>query len=184
MLSSLCDYMNMLHNFPSGPEPPQTLYALIEAPAKGKNKYEYDFKREVFMLEKVIHSPFTYPVDFGFIPSTWYDDSAPLDVMLLVFEPTFPGCLVRCRPIGLLRIKHAGGLDDKVLAVPLEEPRLKDVNDISDVPIHTKKEIAHFFVEYRKLDGEWSEVMAWEGRKEAERAIEHAINLYKRKYGR
>jgi len=175
--------MNLLHGVP-GPGPPKAIFAVIEVPSKGKNKYEYDVKKEAFMLEKVLEGPYTYPVDCGFIPSTWYDDSAPLDVMVLVFEPTFPGCIIRCRPIGLLRIKHSSGIDDRVLAVPADEARLRGIKDINDVPAHTRKEIAHFFTELRKLGGEWCELLGWEGSSEAERAIQHAINLYNRKYGR
>ena len=115
--------MNFLHNLPAGPDAPDLIFTLVEVPAKSRNKYKYDIKREIFILDKVLHAPFSYPVDYGFIPSTWYDDSAPLDVILLVFESTFTGCIVRSRPIGLLRMKGESGIDDKILAVPNDEPR-------------------------------------------------------------
>lgn len=175
--------MNLLHNLPSGPDPPNSVFALVESPSKRRNKFSYDIKREVFVLENVANSP--YPVDYGFIPSSWYDDSAPLDVMLIVFEPTFPGCIVRCRPIGLLRIKDENGVDDKILAVPEDEPRFKNVTDVKEIPEHTKKEISHFFEEFKRdVEGSKAELIGWADSGEARRAVEHAINLYKRKFGR
>lgn len=174
--------MNLWTEVVPGPNAPEVVYAVIEIPRGSRNKYEYDKDMESFALDRVLYSPFTYPAEYGLIPQTIYDDGDPMDIMVLMDQPTFTGCVIESRPIGLMKMIDGGDADDKVLAVPKDDPRFKDINDISDVPSHLLEEIAHFFKEYKHLEGKSTEVMGWENKEAALAAIQHSIDLYKEKY--
>ncbi|NPA85965.1 MAG: inorganic diphosphatase [bacterium] len=174
--------MNLLHDLPPGPQVPEIVYAVIEIPKRSRNKYEYDKELGIFKLDRVLYSPMFYIVDYGFIPQTHYDDGDPLDIMVLVDEPTFPGCLIRARPVGLLRMIDAGERDDKVLAVPVDDPRYAEIKDISQLPQHLLKELAHFFQRYKELQGKEVIFDKWEGADKAKEAILRAVELYKQKF--
>ncbi|MGD8397321.1 MAG: inorganic diphosphatase, partial [Anaerolineae bacterium] len=109
--------MNLLHELPPGPDIPNVIYVIVEVPKGSRNKYEYDKARGMVKLDRVLYSPIHYPGDYGLIPRTHYDDGDPLDVLVMVNEPTFPGCIIEARPIGLFRMLDRGVADDKVLAV-------------------------------------------------------------------
>lgn len=174
--------MNLWTEVVPGPNAPEVVYAVIEIPRGSRNKYEYDKDMESFALDRVLYSPFTYPAEYGLIPQTIYDDGDPMDIMVLMDQPTFTGCVIESRPIGLMKMIDGGDADDKVLAVPKDDPRFKDINDISDIPSHLLEEIAHFFKEYKHLEGKSTEVMGWENKEAALAAIQHSIDLYKEKY--
>ncbi|NPB02708.1 MAG: inorganic diphosphatase [Methanopyri archaeon] len=174
---------NLWKDLEPGPNPPDVVYAVIEIPAGCRNKYEYDEEKGIFKLDRVLYSPFHYPYDYGFIPRTLYEDGDPLDIIVIMEEPTFPGCVIEARPIGLMRMTDQGDPDDKVLAVPVEDPRYEDVEDIDDVPKHRLDEIAHMFSEYKRLEGKETEVHGWEGADAAKRAIEKSIEIYEREHG-
>jgi len=110
--------MNLLHELAPGPDVPNVIYVVVEVPKGSRNKYEYDKERGFVKLDRVLYSPIHYPGDYGLIPSTHYDDGDALDVLVMVNEPTFPGCIIEARPIGLFRMLDRGVADDKVLAVP------------------------------------------------------------------
>ncbi|HII70919.1 inorganic diphosphatase [Methanopyrus kandleri] len=175
--------MNLWKDLEPGPNPPDVVYAVIEIPRGSRNKYEYDEERGFFKLDRVLYSPFHYPLDYGFIPRTLYDDGDPLDILVIMQDPTFPGCVIEARPIGLMKMLDDSDQDDKVLAVPTEDPRFKDVKDLDDVPKHLLDEIAHMFSEYKRLEGKETEVLGWEGADAAKEAIVHAIELYEEEHG-
>ncbi|MCC7557900.1 MAG: inorganic diphosphatase [Methanobacteriaceae archaeon] len=170
--------MNLWKDLKPGPSIPEVVYAVIEIPKGSRNKYEYDKDMEAFALDRVLYSTFYYPAEYGIIPQTLYDDGDPMDIMVLMEQPTFPGCVIESRPIGMMKMIDGGDKDDKILAVPVEDPRFVDVNDITDLPKHLLKEIAHFFKEYKTLEGKETEVLGWVNQKEAFEAIKHSIDLY------
>ncbi|RLG55083.1 MAG: inorganic diphosphatase, partial [Candidatus Hydrothermarchaeota archaeon] len=130
------------------------MFVLVEIPEGSQNKYELDKEFEVFKLDRVLHSPLHYPADYGHVPSTLCEDGDPIDVLVLTTEPTFPGCLIKVRPIGLIEMEDEKGIDDKILAVPVDDPRFSHVKDIEDISQHILKEITHFFEMYKALEPE------------------------------
>ena len=172
--------MNLWKDLKPGPSSPEVIYAVIEIPKGSRNKYEYDKDMEAFALDRVLYSPFYYPAEYGIIPQTLYDDGDPMDIMVLMEQPTFPGCVIESRPVGMMKMIDGGDNDDKILAVPVDDPKFEEVNDIEDLPKHLLEEIAHFFKEYKTLEGKETEVIGWVNKKEAIEAIEHSIDLYKK----
>ncbi len=140
----------------------EEMLALVEIPKGCRNKYEYDDKLGRFVLDRVLYSPMHYPTDYGMILDTLHTDGDPLDVMVVVNEPTFPGCVVPVRPVGVLIMRDEKGEDEKVLAVPVGDPRFKDVNTLEDLPAHLLREIEHFFKVYKDLEGKRTEVDGWQ----------------------
>ncbi|MFI5272486.1 MAG: inorganic diphosphatase [Ktedonobacterales bacterium] len=136
--------------------------AMIEIPRGSRNKYEYDHERGIIRLDRVLYSSMHYPTDYGFIPGTLAADGDPLDVLVIVEEPTFPGCHVRARPIGTLNMSDEKGLDEKILAVLVDDPRFSGINHLSDLGEHWTKEISAFFRTYKELQGMQTEVRGWQ----------------------
>ncbi len=158
-------------------EPMDALEAVVEIPRGSRNKYEMDHATGTIRLDRVLFSSVHYPTDYGFIVGTRAADGDPLDVLIVVEEPTFPGCRVRIRPIGVLTMKDEKGMDEKILAVPVADPRFDGVRDITDLPGHWLLEIHNFFSTYKLLEGKETEVHAWEGAAEAMTLL----NRYQRK---
>jgi inorganic pyrophosphatase len=171
--------MNLWKEIPSGPSAPEVVYAVVEIPKGSRNKYEYDKDMEAFALDRVLYSPFYYPAEYGIIPQSLWDDGDPMDILVLMDEATFPGCIIETRPIGVMRMIDGGDSDDKILGVPVTDPRCNEINDIQDVPPSLLKEIAHFFEDYKKLEGKTTEVLGWEKASQAFEAIKHSMELYK-----
>ncbi len=146
---------------PVGPNSPEVINAVIEIPYEGSNKYEYDKELHVFRLDRNLYSPVHYPGDYGFIPSTLADDGDPLDALVLVDAPSFPGCVMEVRPIGMLEMLDQGLADEKVLCVGKSNPRYKDVWNFSEIYPHMLREITHFFSIYKDLEGKRVEVKGW-----------------------
>src|SRR4249920_347389 len=126
---------------PVGDHSPEVITAVIEIPLEGINKYEYDKKYHVFRLDRNLYSPVHYPGDYGFVPSTLSDDGDPLDVLVLVDAPSFTGCVMTVRPIGVLKMNDQGSDDEKLLAVGLNNPVFKDVKDYTEIYPHLLREI-------------------------------------------
>lgn len=141
----------------------------IEIPKGSRNKYEYDKERGIFRLDRMLFSSMHYPSDYGFIPGTLAEDGDALDALVLIGEPTFPGCLIRARPIGLFRMRDEKGLDHKILCVPLHDPQWNHIHRLADVPPHLLVEIEHFFDVYKELERKKTAVEGWE---DFERAVE------------
>jgi inorganic pyrophosphatase len=144
----------------------------IEIPKGQRNKYEMDHLTGRIRLDRMLFTATRYPADYGFVENTLGADGDPLDVLVLLDEPTFPGCLIQCRALGMFRMTDEKGGDDKVLAVPAEDPRVL-ATELSDVPAHLLLEIQHFFEVYKDLEpGKSVEGATWVGRIEAEAEIE------------
>jgi inorganic pyrophosphatase len=145
----------------------------IEIPAGSRNKYEMDHETGRIKLDRRLFTSTRYPHDYGFIDDTLGLDGDPLDALVLIEEPTFPGCLIRCRTIGMFRMKDEAGGDDKVLCVPAGDPRKDPLQDISDVQEFDRLEIQHFFEVYKELEpGKSVEGATWANRATAEKEIE------------
>ncbi len=146
---------------------------VIEIPQGNRNKYEMDHATGRIRLDRMLFTSTRYPADYGFIEGTLGDDGDPLDALVLLQEPTFPGCVILCRAIGMYRMRDEKGGDDKVLCVPAREPRVERVRDIHDVPEFDRMEIQHFFAVYKELEpGKSVEGADWTGRAGAEAEIE------------
>jgi inorganic pyrophosphatase len=145
----------------------------IEIPKGQRNKYEVDHETGRIRLDRMLFTSTRYPSDYGFIENTLADDGDPLDALVLLEEPTFPGCLICCRAIGMFRMQDEKGLDDKVLCVPATDPRMAGLTDIEDVQEFDRLEIQHFFEVYKALEpGKEVEIRGWVGRAQAEKEIE------------
>jgi inorganic pyrophosphatase len=137
---------------------------VIEIPKGQRNKYEMDHETGRIRLDRMLFTSTRYPADYGFVEDTLADDGDPLDALVLLDEPTFPGCLIKCRAIGMFRMRDEKGLDDKVLCVAATDPRMAHLRDISDVSDFDKLEIQHFFEVYKALEpGKEVEAATWTG---------------------
>lgn len=174
---------NLWHQLDTGPNTPGIIYVIVEIPKGSRNKYEYGKTLGVIKLDRVLFSSLYYPGDYGLIPRTYYDDGDPMDVLVMVTEPTFSGCVIEARPIGLFKMLDKGQADDKVLAVPANDPLFEGYNDITDIPQHFLKEVAHFFEVYKDLEGSRTTVVGWENAEAAKAAIIRSANLYRDKFG-
>jgi inorganic pyrophosphatase len=169
---------SLWHKIKTGSNPPEEIYAIIENPKNSRNKYELS-KDGVIYLDRVLHSSVIFPGDYGQIPQTYFEDGDALDVLVLISEPTFTGCVVACRPIGVLRMIDEKGHDDKILAVASEDPFFHSVYSLEDVYPHTLDEIAEFFKTYKGLEhGKNVEVIGWDSKQEAFKTITNSMRLY------
>ena len=171
---------NLWHDIDSGPDIPDILNVVVEIPKGSQNKYEYDKKHNMIKLDRVLFSPFHYPGDYGIVPQTLSEDGDPLDALVLVTNPTFPGILIETRPIGLLRMKDQNQLDDKVICVAINDPRYLRTTDISDIEEHHLKEMAHFFQVYKDLEGKKVDILGWESSQKAKEVIIEAVKRYQK----
>jgi inorganic pyrophosphatase len=154
--------------------------AVIEIPRGSRNKYEIDHETGRVHLDRVLYTPFVYPVDYGYFDKTLGGDGDPLDALVLLEFPVFPGVVVNVRAVGVLPMEDDGGMDEKILCVPAKDKRWEHIQDINDVPQQTKNEIAHFFEHYKDLEpGKWVKLGEWANKAEAERLIAEAKANYK-----
>jgi inorganic pyrophosphatase len=151
---------------------------LIEIPKGSRNKYEFDKTKGIFRLDRMLFSSMHYPSDYGFIVDTLAEDGDALDALVLIGEPTFPGCHIPARPIGLFRMKDEKGLDHKILCVPLNDPQWNHIRKLADVPPHLLIEIEHFFDVYKELEKKKTAVEGWEDAEVARRVILAAKKRY------
>lgn len=172
--------MNLWHELPPGPNWPKVVYVVVEIPKKSRNKYEYDEHGGFVKLDRVLFSPLHYPGDYGFIPQTLHADGDPLDVLVITNEPTFPGCVIEARPMGVFHMIDKGQADEKILAVPNTDPLFQQYNALSDVPPHFLDEVQHFFSVYKDLESMRVVTKGWEGTKKAYLEIEQAVKAYQR----
>jgi inorganic pyrophosphatase len=169
-------------DLPPGRHPPEEVTAVIEIPSGSRNKYELDKDSGLMRLDRVLYSAVHYPGDYGFIPRTLHEDGDPCDILVLVNEPTFPGCQIDARPIGVLMMLDRGEPDDKILAVPRHDPYYAEYFDIADIPQHYLKEVEHFFLIYKDLEGRRVQTVGWEKSEKAMRVIADSIARYAERY--
>jgi inorganic pyrophosphatase len=151
---------------------------VVEIPKGTRNKYESDEKGAIW-LDRLLFTSTRYPEDYGYIPRTLADDGDPVDALVVLEEPTFPGCHIHARPVGVFRMRDEEGSDEKVLCVPSSDPRWNHVSDVSDLPDYELREIAHFFDIYKDLEpGKRTESKGWSGREDAEKVITRARQRY------
>jgi inorganic pyrophosphatase len=154
---------------------------LIEIPKGSRNKYEYDWERKLIRFDRMLFSPVHYPCDYGFITETLALDGDPLDALVLVWEPTFPGCLIEAVPVGLFLMHDEKGADEKVLCVPKNDPLWRHVKDLPDVPPHLLREIEHFFSIYKELENKEVVIEGWQAKGAAIEIIMQAKERYRAK---
>jgi inorganic pyrophosphatase len=168
--------MNLLHDIPAGTA--DEMNVIIEIPKFSKNKYEIDKETGLIALDRVMHSAQDYPFDYGYVPQTLFDDGDALDVVLLTTHPLFPGILVKARPVAIMEMIDGGERDDKVIAVPVDDPRFDDVKDLADLNKHFIKEASHFFETYKKVQNKEVKLGAWLGAAEAKAAFTRSREMY------
>jgi len=161
-----------------GPKAPDVIHAVIEIPKGSHNKYEYDESLDLIRLDRVLHSTVYYPTDYGFIPQTRSKDGDHLDVLVLISEPVFPGCVVNVRPVGVLYMIDQKEEDEKIIAVAEGDPLSTHIQDIADVGEFLKKEIHNFFETYKKLEEKIVKVHHWHGKDMAYKLIEESKARY------
>src|SRR5215467_11445198 len=171
MLSADCFFMLDYTKLPIGSNAPDRVNAVIEIPQGSIHKYEYDKQLHVFRLDRTLYSPVHYPGDYGFVPSTLGLDGDPVDVLVLVDVPSFPGCLMEVRPIGLLRMIDQGKHDEKILAVVENDPVYRQIKECGQVFPHLLRQIEHFFSIYKSLEGKKTEITGWSGADAAKKII-------------
>lgn len=168
--------MNLLHDIPAGSA--DEMNVIIEIPKFSKNKYEIDKETGIIALDRVMHTAQDYPFDYGFVPQTLFDDGDALDVVLLTTYPLAPGILVKARPVAIMGMIDGGDRDDKVIAVPVDDPRFDEVNDLADLNKHFIKETSHFFETYKKVQNKEVSVGEWHKAAEAKAAFEKSRKMY------
>lgn len=175
--------MTLWKRLPPGRDPPAFVNVMIETPRGSKNKYEISKEFDIIRLDRVLHSSVMYPLTYGLIPGTYYDDKDPVDAMVMISEPTFPGCVIESRPLGILKMVDEAGKDDKILTVAEGDPTYADYSELEDMPQHTLTEIIEFFETYKRLEEDkQTEVIGWEGKQKAYQAIMGAIDSFNRKF--
>lgn len=167
-----------LHDLSAGPRAPHEIHTYVEIPRGSRNKYELDKATGLLRFDRLLYSAVHYPGDYGFIPRTLAGDGDPLDVLVIVTEPTFPGCLMIVRPVGVFLMEDDKGIDEKVLAVPVADPRHHELRVLNHVAPHLLKEIEHFFRVYKDLEGKRTSVQGWRDIDDAHRIIAEAMDRY------
>ena len=168
-----------LRTIPLGKKAPHVVNAIVEVPRGSNNKYELDHETGAIFLDRVLHSPFFYPADYGHFPETLGDDGDPLDVLVLIKEPTYPGVVIPCRPIGYLVMTDEKGGDEKVVAVAEGDPEYAHIHDITDLPENFTKAVGHFFAEYKRNEKDkFATVGGWQGREAAEALVMKSAEQY------
>jgi inorganic pyrophosphatase len=157
------------------------LNVIIEIPKGSLNKYELDKETGLIKLDRVSHTAQTFPFDYGFVPNTLWHDGDPLDVILMTTSPLFPGVLVEARPVAVMNMIDSGDSDAKVIAVPVGDPRFKNVVDIKDINEHFIKEAVHFYENYKKLQNKVVTIDGVDGLGRAQEVIKESIELYESK---
>ncbi|MBI5599755.1 MAG: inorganic diphosphatase [Deltaproteobacteria bacterium] len=156
-----------------------TVTVMVEIPKGSRNKYEFDKEKKRLKFDRMLFSAVHYPSDYGFILDTLARDGDPLDALVLVWEPTFPGCIIEARPVGLFKMWDEKGPDEKILCVPIMDPLWNHIKSLKDAPPHLLKEIEHFFSIYKDLEEKKTGVEGWKGVKSAIRVIEESRRRYK-----
>ncbi|MFY7879816.1 MAG: inorganic diphosphatase [Lacibacter sp.] len=170
------------HGASYGSKAPEQVQALIEIPQGSRSKYEIDKETGLLRLDRIIFSSFIYPVNYGFIPQTLGQDGDPLDILVICSQPIQPLCLVEATVIGNMQMIDQGQMDDKIIAVASNDPTVKHIKDIDELPEHFFNELKHYFEEYKVLENKVVEIDNFQNKTEAFRIIQDAITFYKETY--
>lgn len=171
---------NLWHDIEAGES--ENINVIVEINKGSKNKYEIDKATGLIALDRVAETTQDFPFDYGFVPQSLWHDNDPLDVVMLTTYPLVPGLLARVRLVGVMNMIDDGEGDDKLIAVPIEDPRWEQVQDLEDINPHTLKEMEHFYSTYKKIKGKHVEVTGFKGKHEAVKIFNEGLELYKQKY--
>jgi inorganic pyrophosphatase len=170
-----------LEELPIGEDAPRLVNAVVEVPVGSRNKYEYEPDLGVIVRDRVLPGAVRYPTDYGFVPSTLTDRGDALDVVVAAYDPAFPGCVVRARPIGALHITDSKGEEHNVLAVPDDDPRFAEISALEDLPKENLREIEQFFEAYKRLEGdEEAQICGWLDRDDTHELIRRCMQAHAR----
>ena len=175
--------MNIWHDIDSSRIKPEDFMVVIEIPKGSKAKYELDKQTGILKLDRILHTSTHYPANYGFIPRTYADDMDPLDVLVLCSEQIYPMTLIRCYPIGVINMIDNGKMDQKIIAIPFEDPNYNSYRSIEGLPSHIFDEMLHFFKVYKQLEGKETAVNEVMGHKAAVEIIKECIANYDEVYG-
>lgn len=179
MLGKDSPYMQI----PAGPDLPSVVHAIVEIPKGRRSKFEVDKKTGMLKLDRYLYSSSHYPGDYGFVPQTLAEDGDPLDVLVMVNEATFSGCLIEARVLGIFRMRDHGKNDYKVFGVPHTDPLFGEYHDLNDVPAHYLREVEHFFATYKTLEGITVETQGWGGVEEALQEVRDSVDRWRKAVG-
>ncbi|MCE9533920.1 MAG: inorganic diphosphatase [Planctomycetes bacterium] len=177
--SKLSDYMMI----PPGTNIPSVVNMIVEIPKGSRNKFELDKETGLIRIDRYLYSSYVYPGDYGFIPQTLAEDSDPLDILVMVNEPTFSGCLIETRVVGLFKMIDKGVNDYKVLGVPNNDPLFAHLKKLEDVPPHFLREVEHFFGTYKQLEGITTSSLGWIGAEEATSEVRISVDRFRNSLG-
>jgi inorganic pyrophosphatase len=169
-------------HIPIGDKAPEQVKAIIEIPKGARSKYELDKESGLLRLDRVLYTAMVYPMNYGLVPQTYFDDGDPLDILVICSIEAQPLCIVESKVIGIMRMEDENGLDDKILSVAANDPAYHHINDISDVPEHHMLELRHFFQTYKALENKVTKVGNMYGREEAYECVRRSMRLYKEKF--
>lgn len=176
--------MNIWHDIDPKRIREEDFCAVIEISKGGKTKYELDKETGLLRLDRVLYTSTHYPANYGFIPRTYASDGDPLDVLVLCSEDILPLALVRCYPIGVITMEDGGEKDEKIIAIPFNDPTYNGYTDISELPSHIFSEMSHFFTVYKALEGKTTAIHNVSGRESAQQIIRSCLDVYVEKYCR
>jgi len=176
---ALSDYMMIS----PGTDIPSVVNSIVEIPKGCRSKFELDKETGLIKLDRYLYSSSVYPGDYGFIPQTLAADGDPLDILVMVNEPTFSGCLIEARVVGMFRMKDKGADDFKVLGVPNADPLFGHVKRLDDVPPHFLREVEHFFGTYKQLEGAHTESLGWIGAEESTQEVRDSVDRFRASMG-
>lgn len=172
--------MNLWHDIDPGTS--SEITTIVEINKGSKNKYEIDKETGMIALDRVMHTSQDFPFDYGFVPQTLWDDGDAIDVVILATYPLAPGIMVKVRPVAIMSMIDSGDADDKIIAVPVKDPRWDKVRDLKDVNEHTLREIEHFYSTYKNLQNKIVKISGFKGKVDAEKAFERGLKLYQEKF--
>ncbi len=176
--------MHLWHDLSVGKNAPEEITVVIEIPKGSQNKYEIDKESGLISLDRVLYGANFYPADYGFVPQTYWEDGDALDALVLTTNALFPGCSLQARPIGVFTMMDGGESDDKLICVPVDEPRFAEIKDVKDLPEHQVKEMQNFFETYKLLQKKEVSITGVGGQKEAVETVKKGMALYQEKFAK
>ena len=177
------DYARDYMMIPPGTGEPSVANMIVEIPKGRRTKFEVDKATGLIKMDRYLFSSTMYPGDYGFIPQTLAEDGDPLDILVMVNEPTFSGCLIEARVVGIFKMRDKGFNDYKVLGVPNKDPLFADLKTLNDVPAHFLREVEHFFSTYKALEGVTVEPLGWASAEEGAKEVRESIDRFRATLG-